>query len=140
MDDLATVERVVGHVLFWWGVFSAFFNRAIRWKTDAEWIAFCESQPRLAAFVRVVRALGVDPVAFMASLRAFFERQEVRRIEYVLRPSLKPGARPSPPPTPPPPPPRLPPAGFVEMDAAAWLVVLAFVAFLVALTVGAIVD
>ena len=51
-----------------WTAFTAVCNVILRTKTPEEWVERCERSPRLAAFTRLLRATGLDPVKMVASL------------------------------------------------------------------------
>lgn len=43
-----------------WPVLSAFINAMFRMKTADEWADLCEKSPRLAGYIRLMRAMGFD--------------------------------------------------------------------------------
>lgn len=45
-----------------WPVGTAVLNVILRAKTAEAWIARCEQYPRFAAFTRLIRAVGLDPI------------------------------------------------------------------------------
>lgn len=69
--NAATIATWTGIV---WPIASGLFNTVIRWKTDAQWVEFCERTPKLAGLVKFVRAAGLDPVAVVRAVRHFGEK------------------------------------------------------------------
>ena len=51
-----------------WPIVSAVLNVVLRTRTPEEWVERCEKQPRLAAFTRLVRSIGLDPVKMVKAL------------------------------------------------------------------------
>lgn len=51
-----------------WPIVSAVLNVILRTRTPEEWVERCEKQPRLAAFTRLVRSVGLDPVKMVQAL------------------------------------------------------------------------
>ena len=51
-----------------WPIVSAVLNVILRARTPEEWVERCEKQPRLAAFTRLVRSVGLDPVKMVKAL------------------------------------------------------------------------
>ena len=51
-----------------WPAFTAVVNVVLRTRTPEEWVARCEESPRLAAFTRLLRATGLDPVKMVQAL------------------------------------------------------------------------
>ena len=51
-----------------WPIVSAVLNVILRTRTPEEWVERCEKQPRLAAFTRLVRSIGLDPVKMVQAL------------------------------------------------------------------------
>ena len=51
-----------------WPIVSAVLNVILRTRTPEEWVERCEKQPRLAAFTRLVRSIGLDPVKMVKAL------------------------------------------------------------------------
>lgn len=43
-------------------------NVILRTRTPEEWVERCERSPRLAAFTRLVRSIGLDPVKMVQAL------------------------------------------------------------------------
>ena len=54
-------ERVEFWTVFLWPALSALLNIVLRARTAEQWAFMCEDMPRLAAGIRLLRALGVDP-------------------------------------------------------------------------------
>ena len=61
-------DTVPWWVAFAWPAFTAVCNVILRTKTPEEWVERCERSPRLAAFTRLLRATGLDPVKMVASI------------------------------------------------------------------------
>ena len=51
-----------------WPIVSAVLNVILRTRTPEQWVDRCEKQPRLAAFTRLVRSVGLDPVKMVQAL------------------------------------------------------------------------
>ena len=51
-----------------WPIVSAVLNVLLRTRTPEEWIERCEKYPRFAAFTRLVRSVGLDPVKMARAL------------------------------------------------------------------------
>ena len=51
-----------------WPIVSAVLNVILRTRTPEQWIERCEKQPRLAAFTRLVRSVGLDPVKMVKAI------------------------------------------------------------------------
>ena len=60
---------------------SGLLNLATRKKTVEDWVAFCEQYPRLAAIIRVMRAVGLDPVKVIKSILQLFQKQVQKELE-----------------------------------------------------------
>ena len=58
----------IEHVAIAWPIVSAVLNVILRTRTPEEWVERCEKQPRLAAFTRLVRSVGLDPVKMVQAL------------------------------------------------------------------------
>ena len=58
----------IEHVAIAWPIVSAVLNVILRTRTPEEWVERCEKQPRLAAFTRLVRSIGLDPVKMVKAL------------------------------------------------------------------------
>jgi hypothetical protein len=54
-----------------WLVLSALFNVLTRFKTPEQWVEFGEKHPRVQNIIRLMRALGIDPVKAIKALGAF---------------------------------------------------------------------
>lgn len=61
-------DRVEWWVVFAWPVVSAVLNVVLRTRTPEQWVERCERSPRLAAFTRLVRSVGLDPVKMVQAL------------------------------------------------------------------------
>jgi hypothetical protein len=64
-------NRVQLWCVFIWPALSGLLNIILRTRTPEEWVARCENYPRLAAFTRLLRATGLDPVKMVASIGEF---------------------------------------------------------------------
>jgi len=51
-----------------WPIVSAVLNVILRTRTPEEWVDRCERYPRFAAFTRLVRSIGLDPVKMVQAL------------------------------------------------------------------------
>ena len=69
-QDWSTELIIVGLYLL-----SGLLNLGTRKKTAEQWVAFCERRPRLAALVRVMRAVGLDPVKVTTSILQLFQKR-----------------------------------------------------------------
>ena len=63
-------ERVEIWTVFLWPALSALLNIVLRARTAEQWAFMCEEMPRLAACIRLLRALGVDPAKAIRSVQA----------------------------------------------------------------------
>ena len=52
-----------------WPIISGFLNVALRKKTEEEWIAYAETNPRAHAILKLIRAVGFDPVKAVKSFQ-----------------------------------------------------------------------
>jgi hypothetical protein len=63
------------HVQLWavfiWPAITGVLNIILRTRTPEEWVERCERHPRLAAFTRLLRATGLDPVKMVQSIGEF---------------------------------------------------------------------
>jgi hypothetical protein len=63
------------HVQLWavfiWPAITGVLNIILRTRTPQEWVERCERHPRLAAFTRLLRATGLDPVKMVQSIGQF---------------------------------------------------------------------
>jgi len=62
-------DRVEIWTVFLWPALSALLNIVLRARTAEQWAFMCEEMPRLAAGIRLLRALGVDPVKAVRSVQ-----------------------------------------------------------------------
>lgn len=60
---------------------SGILNLATRKKTAEQWVEFCEKRPRLAAIIRAMRAVGLDPVKVTVSILQLFKKQVQKELE-----------------------------------------------------------
>lgn len=68
------------YVLFAWMFATAVINALLRTKTPEQWESLAESNPRYAAFARMLRSVGVDPVKLLQSLVDFIRGQSQKRL------------------------------------------------------------
>jgi hypothetical protein len=54
-----------------WLVLTMVFNIATRFKTPEQWVEFGEKYPRIQNLIRLMRAVGIDPVKAIRALGAF---------------------------------------------------------------------
>lgn len=52
-----------------WPIISGVLNVALRKKTAEEWIAYAETNPRAHALLKLIRAVGFDPVKAIKSFQ-----------------------------------------------------------------------
>jgi len=64
-------ERVELWAVFIWPAITGILNIILRTRTPEEWVERCERHPRLAAFTRLLRATGLDPVKMVQSIGQF---------------------------------------------------------------------
>jgi hypothetical protein len=64
-------ERVELWAVFIWPAITGVLNVILRTRTPEEWVERCERHPRLAAFTRLLRATGLDPVKMVQSIGEF---------------------------------------------------------------------
>ena len=62
-------DRVEIWTVFLWPALSALLNIVLRARTAEQWAVVCEEMPRLAAGIRLPRALGVDPAKAIRSVQ-----------------------------------------------------------------------
>jgi len=62
------LEWLYAHAVALWPVVSALLIIALRARTPEEWIAMGERSPRVQGVVRLLRAIGLDPVKALAAL------------------------------------------------------------------------
>jgi hypothetical protein len=62
-------ERVEILTVFLWPALSALLNIVLRARTAEQWAFTCSEMPRLAAVIRLLRALGVDPAKAIRSVQ-----------------------------------------------------------------------
>ena len=55
-------QWLVEHQWILWVLLSLAINLALSKRTVAGWVAFVETYPRAASLVRLLRALGIDPI------------------------------------------------------------------------------
>lgn len=73
MEDLVRFydENHVWILATLWFVLTALFNLLTRFKTPEKWVEFGENYPRVQNVIRLMRALGFDPVKAIRALGAF---------------------------------------------------------------------
>lgn len=59
---------IISHLPIAWAVFTSIVNVLLRTKTPEQWVERCERYPRFAAFTRLMRSVGVDPVKMVQAL------------------------------------------------------------------------
>jgi hypothetical protein len=64
-------DKVELWMVFIWPALSGLLNIILRTRTPEEWVERCERHPRLAAFTRLLRATGLDPVKMVGSIGQF---------------------------------------------------------------------
>ena len=64
-------EHVELWAVFIWPAITGVLNIILRTRTPEEWVERCERHPRLAAFTRLLRATGLDPVKMVQSIGEF---------------------------------------------------------------------
>lgn len=64
-------DKVDWWVVIIWPSLTAVLNIVLRTRTPEEWVERCERSPRLAAFTRLLRSTGLDPVKAVQALGEF---------------------------------------------------------------------
>ena len=64
-------DKVELWMVFIWPALSGLLNIILRTRTPEEWVERCERSPRLAAFTRLLRATGLDPVKMVQAIGQF---------------------------------------------------------------------
>ena len=59
---------IISHLPIARAVFTSIVNVLLRTKTPEQWVERCERYPRFAAFTRLMRSVGVDPVKMVQAL------------------------------------------------------------------------
>jgi len=54
-----------------WFLLTALFNVLTRFKTPEQWVEFGEKYPRVQNLIRLMRAIGIDPVKAISAIGAF---------------------------------------------------------------------
>ena len=54
-----------------WFILTAAFNVLTRFKTPEKWVEFGEKYPRIQNIIRLMRALGIDPVKAVIAFGSF---------------------------------------------------------------------
>jgi len=72
MDTILPILTAVwqfccAHEIVFWIAASLVINLALRARSTEQWIARCDKYPRLASVIRLLRAIGVDPVKLVES-------------------------------------------------------------------------
>jgi hypothetical protein len=73
-------------LVFVWPVLSCLLNLVLRKKTAEEWVAFGEKNPRLAGIIRLLRAVGLDPVKGFQALKEIIGVQAKANVEKLPEP------------------------------------------------------
>ena len=91
MDALAEVWEKHSYWLIplVWLALSALLNMALRKRTAEQWVTFAENSPRGAAFVRLLRALGLDPVKAILALRHLVNGKAMATRRALPEPAVK---------------------------------------------------
>jgi len=58
-----------------WFVLTLLFNLLTRFKTPEQWVEFGGKYPRLQNIIRLIRALGIDPVKAIKALGSIIRNQ-----------------------------------------------------------------
>jgi len=64
-------ERVELWAVFIWPAITGVLNIILRTRTPEEWVELNDRSPRRAAFTRLLRATGLDPVKMVQSIGEF---------------------------------------------------------------------
>lgn len=75
-----------------WFILTALFNLLTRFKTVEQWVAFGEKYPRIQNLIRLMRALGIDPVKAIKAFGAFLSGKSQQTQQD--RPGILKGAEP----------------------------------------------
>ena len=62
------MEALALKVAVWWPIVSGVLNVLLRTRTPEQWVERCERYPRFAAFTRLMRSVGLDPVKMVQAL------------------------------------------------------------------------
>ena len=62
-------DKVELWAVFIWPAITGLLNIILRTRTPEQWAVVCEEHPRLAAMIRLLRALGVDPAKAIRSVQ-----------------------------------------------------------------------
>lgn len=71
---MTNTERIVAGIAIAWPIISAVASLIIGWRSDVEWVLLVEKHPKAAACIRLLRAVGLDPVAAVRAVRELFAR------------------------------------------------------------------
>lgn len=67
-------------ILLGWFVLTAIVNYLLRTKTAEEWEQLAQKSPRYAAFARMLRAIGLDPVKLIQAAIDFVRGEAQKRV------------------------------------------------------------
>lgn len=59
-----------------WPLITGAINTFIGMKTDEEWLAFAEANPKLGAVSKFLKAAGLNPVGVVKAVRTFFAKKD----------------------------------------------------------------
>ncbi len=55
-------QWIAAHPLYAWIALSIVINLLLRLRSTEQWVELCEKSPRIASIIRLLRAVGIDPV------------------------------------------------------------------------------
>lgn len=61
-------DKVELWAVFIWPVLTGLLNIILRARTPEQWVALGEDYPRVAGFIRLMRAVGLDPAKAVSGL------------------------------------------------------------------------
>ena len=61
-----TPEHLIARAAIAWPIATAILNVVLRTKTPEQWVERCERFPRFAAFTKLLRRYGLNPVGTVA--------------------------------------------------------------------------
>lgn len=67
-------------ILLGWFLVTAVINYLLRTKTAEQWEELAQRSPRYAAFAKMLRAIGLDPVKLLQSLVDFVRGESQKRL------------------------------------------------------------
>ncbi len=84
--DVAKTWAPIGSVI--WAGTSGILNIFFWFKSPEEWISFAEKNPRAAAFMRLVRGWGFDPIKGLYAIRDLAKKRTARGGDSVRAPPM----------------------------------------------------